>query len=113
MTLIEQLKQIPDHRHLRGRRHPLWMLLILSLLGFLCGYRGYRPLADFAQQHEAQLRELHRLADAQPMPSYSTLRRTTARSGVSPQSSTGSKVAPTGLCWRCASNRGTQPESLC
>ncbi|WP_008311218.1 hypothetical protein [Leptolyngbya sp. PCC 6406] len=33
MPLIEQLKQIPDHRHLRGRRHPLWMLLILSLQG--------------------------------------------------------------------------------
>lgn len=76
MTLIEQLKQIPDHRHLRGRRHPLWMLLILSLLGFLCGYRGYRPLADFAQQYEAPLRELLGLADDQPMPSYSTFRRT-------------------------------------
>lgn len=47
MTLIEQLKQIPDSRHCRGLKHPLWMILMLSLFGFLCGYQGYRPLADF------------------------------------------------------------------
>ncbi|WP_367889293.1 transposase family protein [Leptolyngbya iicbica] len=47
---MEQLKQIPDERHWRGRRHPLWMVLCLSLLSFLCGYRGYRPLTDFEQQ---------------------------------------------------------------
>jgi len=76
MILIEQLKQIPDPRHIRGRRHPLWMLLILSLLGFLCGYRGYRPLADFVRVHEASLRGLLSLGDDQPMPSYSTFRRT-------------------------------------
>lgn len=75
MTLIAQLKQIPDSRHLRGRRHPLWMLLLLSLLGFLCGYGGYRPLADFCNQHQRHLRALLDLADSQAMPSYSTFRR--------------------------------------
>ena len=38
MSLITQLKQISDPRHLRGRRHELWVILFLSLLGFLCGY---------------------------------------------------------------------------
>lgn len=76
MALIEQLKQIPDHRHLRGRRHPLWMILMMSVVGFLCGYRGYRPLADFATLSADDLRELLGLAEAQPMPSYSTFRRT-------------------------------------
>ncbi|MEM9908009.1 MAG: ISAs1 family transposase, partial [Cyanobacteria bacterium P01_D01_bin.44] len=76
MSLIEQLKQIPDHRHRRGQRHPLWMVLFLSLLGFLCGYRGYRPLADFVQQHDPALRESLALSPHQPMPSYSTFRRT-------------------------------------
>ncbi|MEM6518574.1 MAG: ISAs1 family transposase [Cyanobacteria bacterium P01_D01_bin.71] len=75
MCLIEQLKQIPDHRQLRGRRHPLWMVLFLTLLGFLCGYRGYRPLADFVQQHAPDLRVSLHLSPHQPMPSYSTFRR--------------------------------------
>ncbi|NCJ07280.1 ISAs1 family transposase, partial [Synechococcales cyanobacterium C] len=75
MTLIEQLKQIPDHRHRRGLRHPLWMLLILSLLGFLCGYTGYRPLEDFCIEHETSLRQLLGLSATQPMPLYSTFRR--------------------------------------
>ena len=73
MALIEQVKQIPDHRHLRGRRHPLGMILMMSVLGFLC---GYRPLADFATLSAEDLRELLGLAEAQPMPSYSTFRRT-------------------------------------
>jgi hypothetical protein len=72
---MNQLKQIPDFRHLRGRRHPLWMILLLTLLGFLCGYRGYRPLADFCIQHESSLRELLQLPAVQPLPSYSTFRR--------------------------------------
>lgn len=76
MTLIDQLKQIPDPRQCKGRKHPLWMILILSLLGFLCGYRGYRPLADFCRQHQAQLRQILVLPEQQSFPSYSTFRRT-------------------------------------
>jgi predicted transposase YbfD/YdcC len=75
MTLIHQLKQIPDPRHLKGRRHPLWMLMFLSLLGVVCGYSGYRPLADFCVKHEPELRRLLELPETQRMPSYSTFRR--------------------------------------
>jgi predicted transposase YbfD/YdcC len=75
MTLITQLKQIPDPRKLKGRRHPLWMILFLSLLGFLCGYPGYRPLADFCNDYPVEIRQLLGLPDSQPMPSYSTFRR--------------------------------------
>lgn len=75
MNLIEQLKQIPDPRRLKGRRHPLWLILILSLLGFLCGYQGYRPLADFCRNHAADLAQLLGLPEHQTWPSYSTFRR--------------------------------------
>jgi predicted transposase YbfD/YdcC len=75
MTLINQLKQIPDPRHLKGRRHPLWMLMFLSLLGIVCGYSGYRPLADFCVQHDGELRRLLELPETQRLPSYSTFRR--------------------------------------
>lgn len=76
MTLIAQLKTIPDPRGTRGRRHPLWLILFLSLLGSLCGYWGYRPLAMFCEQHHASL---CKLLDLEPkatlLPSYSTFRR--------------------------------------
>ena len=50
MNFIEQLKQIPDHRKSKGKRHPLWLVMCLTLLGVLCGYHGYRPLADFCEK---------------------------------------------------------------
>lgn len=73
MSLITQLKQISDPRHLRGRRHELWVILFLSLLGFLCGYSGYRPLASFCRNHEPSLRLLLSLSDDQPLPSIQPL----------------------------------------
>lgn len=75
MNLIEQLKQIPDHRKKRGKRHPLWVVLGLILLGVLCNYQGYRPLVDFCQQHWQELQTLLELPPETKIPSYSTFRR--------------------------------------
>ena len=75
MLLIEQLKQIPDHRHIKGQKYLLWVVLFRSLMGSLCGYIGYRPLADFAALHQSQLEELLELPSAASTPSYSTFRR--------------------------------------
>jgi predicted transposase YbfD/YdcC len=75
MNLIEQLKQIPDPRHIKGRRHPLWLVLALSLCGFLCGYQGYRPLADFCRNHAGTIRQLLDIPETSVWPSYSTFRR--------------------------------------
>ncbi|NJR38683.1 MAG: ISAs1 family transposase [Leptolyngbyaceae cyanobacterium CSU_1_4] len=78
-NLIEQLKQIPDYRKSKGKRHSLWLVLMLVLLGTLCGYRGYRPLADFTQQHWSVLCELLELPFDTRQPSYSTFRRVLRR----------------------------------
>ena len=75
MILIEQLKQIPDHRDIKGKKYSLWVILFMSLMGSLCGYIGYRPLADFAALHQEQLEELLELPPAPSTPSYSTFRR--------------------------------------
>lgn len=76
MLLTEQLKQIPDHRKAKGQKYSLWVILAMSLIGSLCGYIGYRPLADFAKLHQAQIENLLELAPAKSTPSYSTFRRT-------------------------------------
>ena len=44
-------------------------------MGSLCGYIGYRPLADFASEHQEKLAELLELPPAKSTPSYSTFRR--------------------------------------
>lgn len=76
MTLIEQLKTILDPRGKRGKRHPLWLTLFVSLLGSLCGYGGYRPLAKFCVKHRQTILSLLKLDPQQvELPSYSTFRR--------------------------------------
>jgi predicted transposase YbfD/YdcC len=74
MSLIEALKTIPDWRRGAGRRYPLWVFLLLIILGTMSGYRGYRGLARFMARHQAHLAERLGLARAE-LPSYSTIRR--------------------------------------
>lgn len=76
MTLIEQLKTIPDPRGKNGQRHPLWLVLFIALLGSLCGYWGYRPLAQFCVKHRQTFLPLLALnPNRVGLPSYSTFRR--------------------------------------
>jgi DDE_Tnp_1-associated len=84
LNLIDELKQIPDYRKSRGKRHDLWLVMFVVLLGSLCGYRGYRPLADFSQQHWQTLCELVGLPSTTRIPSYSTYRRVLHRIDFKP-----------------------------
>ena len=72
--LIEELKSMPDQRKARGKRHCLWVLLLLILMGVI-GYRGYRPLQRFASEYSQPLSELLGI-ELQMVPSFSTFRRT-------------------------------------
>jgi len=74
MTLIEALQTIPDHRRGAGRRYPLWVFLLLIILGTMSGYRGYRGLSRFMLRHQSSLAERLGLPRA-ALPSYSTIRR--------------------------------------
>lgn len=75
MGLIEALKTVPDPRAQRGKRHPLWLALLIIIMGAMLGYWGYRPLAEFIDIYGDTLRHRLKLSQAVEFPSYSTLRR--------------------------------------
>jgi len=63
-ALIEQLKMIPDWRRGRKVQYPLWLLLLLTLLGVMSGYSSLRGLEDFMQRHQQEVVELFGLTKA-------------------------------------------------
>ena len=74
MTLIEALQTIPDYRKARGKRHPLWIVLVVIVMGNLAGYWGNRPLEEFAKRYGNEIAaQLH--IGLSSLPSYSTFRR--------------------------------------
>lgn len=73
-NLIDTLKQVPDFRKAHGRSHPLWILLLLMIMGILAGYQGYRPLEAFAAEYQQSLCKRLGL-ESLKVPSYSTFRR--------------------------------------
>ena len=73
-SLIDYLKQIPDHRDSHGLRHPLWLVLLLIIMGMMSGYWGYRQLGRFVERHRRELIERLKIPKAR-VPSYSVLRR--------------------------------------
>ncbi len=72
--LIQELKTIPDWRRHREVQHPLWLLILTSLLGVMSGYSSLRGMTDFARRHyqtiAAELEQTVKHA-----PSYGTMRR--------------------------------------
>ncbi|MCC3409675.1 MAG: ISAs1 family transposase [Microcoleus sp. PH2017_10_PVI_O_A] len=74
MNLIEAIKSVPDHRHARGIRHELWLILTIILLGSCTGYWGYKPLVEFTKNHRDILIKTFNLPKDIRFPSDSTFR---------------------------------------
>ncbi|MDZ4873657.1 MAG: hypothetical protein CLLPBCKN_003053 [Chroococcidiopsis cubana SAG 39.79] len=66
MSLIEHLQRVRDFR--TQPRYPLWVVLVLVIMGTMSGCNGYRPLADFVSRHQSLLLELLKLPN-QRLPS--------------------------------------------
>ncbi|MBD2744025.1 ISAs1 family transposase [Coleofasciculus sp. FACHB-1120] len=75
-SLIEHLQQIRDFR--TQPRYPLWVVLVLVLMGTMSNCLGYRALEDFVERHQKALLELMELPQTR-LPSYSTIRRVMVR----------------------------------
>ncbi len=73
-TLIDYLKQIQDQRSPHGLRHPLWLVLLIIIMGMMSGYWGYRQLGRFVERHRTELIRRLEIPKAR-VPSYSVIRR--------------------------------------
>lgn len=74
LNLIQSLEDIRDFRSSQGRRYPLWLILLLVIMGTLSGCRGYQALEDFGVRHYQVLSEKLGLT-VNRLPSDTTFRR--------------------------------------
>jgi DDE_Tnp_1-associated len=102
--LIDQLKTIPDWRRGRAVQHPLWLLLLMSLLGVMSGYSSLRGLADFMRRHQQEVADYLGLGRVK-VPSYSMVREMA-------QSVDGSAVAQVFQSWAMARAKPQAQEAV-
>ena len=74
VNLIQSLQEIRDFRASQGRRYPLWLILLLVIMGTLSRCRGYQALEDFGVRHYQTLSEKLGLT-VNRLPSDTTFRR--------------------------------------
>ena len=74
LNLIEKLKEVKEFRKNKGKRHPLWLILLIIILGTMQGYLGYRALGGFAKSNLKEICETFGRVTFR-VPSYSCIRR--------------------------------------
>lgn len=77
-SLIDSLQNIRDFRAAAGKRYPLWLILLLVIMGTMSGCRSYCSLEDFGVRHYQALCEKLELR-LNRLPSDSTFRRVLQR----------------------------------
>lgn len=70
-TLMNHFEILEDPRDIRGKRHELINILIMTIYGILCGYTDFTNLADFLKVHEDYFTNLLTLENGTP--SHDTL----------------------------------------
>ena len=73
-SLLEVLEELAEFRQAKGKRHALARVVILVILGLLCGQNSLHQIADWGQQLDRQTRR--RIGNRHgKVASYSTIRR--------------------------------------
>ncbi len=70
-SLYNHFEILEDPRDIRGKRHELVNILIMTIYGILCGYTDFTNLADFLKVYEDYFTSLLRLENGTP--SHDTL----------------------------------------
>ena len=74
LSLIEKIQQVKDFRKDQGKRHPLWIVLVVRILGTMLVHSGYRELRHFAKNNRHRLSKEFNIIPER-VPSSSTIRR--------------------------------------
>lgn len=72
-TLAEHLRQVPDPRINRTKKHALGDVLTVATCAILCGYTSYYDMSDFCKDYFVWLRKWLDLSGG--VPSHDTFRR--------------------------------------
>jgi hypothetical protein len=73
MNLIEELNHIGDFRRKQGQRYNLTSMLLMIIMGIMCGRYGYREIYSFAKANEKDLRKNLKIKHKK-IPSHVTIR---------------------------------------
>src|SRR5512136_2434892 len=72
-SLLEILREIPDHRRREGKRFDLPTVLLYAILSMVAGANSYRQMHEFIRVHRLRLNDAFDL-ELPYTPSYSGLR---------------------------------------
>ena len=70
-TIFNHFELLEDPRDIRGKKHELINIVIMTIYGILCGYTDFTNLADFLKVHENYFTKLLDLKNGTP--SHDTL----------------------------------------
>jgi hypothetical protein len=73
-SLIQSLQNVEDFRAVHGRRYPLWLILLLIIMGTISGCKSYYALEEFGARHCEALCKMLGL-NLNRFPSDTTFRR--------------------------------------
>jgi hypothetical protein len=74
MTLLQALRQVPDHRHRQGQMYDLPHMLLFAILATTCGAIGYSDITLFISKKFLPLKQLFDLSWKNP-PTHSTVHK--------------------------------------
>ena len=72
-SLINYFEILEDPRDIRGKKHNLANILVMTVYGILCGYTDFENMADFLEIHEDYFTKLLSLENG--IPSHDTFSR--------------------------------------
>ena len=72
-SLINYFEILEDPRDVRGKKHNLTNILVMTVYGILCGYTDFENMADFLEVHEEYFTNLLSLENG--IPSHDTFSR--------------------------------------
>ena len=73
-NLREELKTLKDKRRGQARQHKIDVVLMITIMATMSGYKGYRAIGDFAQRYQKQIVKYLEL-EKDRVPAYATVRR--------------------------------------